>query len=376
MEAHIRRMVRSTIAIGLVLALGGCAARGQTAAPATVAKEPTRTTPVAETLAVVPSAPDDAPATATPVGTAAEAVKLEETPTPSPVASASPAAPAAPAATVAVSIADELPYLAVHAQDEDAVESRARKHTGGTTSARSKRRGKKRPYHPAPREIVDITSAAAGASQADVQRLARAKGYNPFRSCFEEGLRRDQKLGGKVTVDFTLGANGEVVGAKKTAATLGDDSVVQCVVREAGRLELARPESGTPAITMVVTLSPGDDPIPVPRAAPHADRLREALRSRWSGVEVCYKDGLARRADLGGRLEVKLRVSPHGDVLEASEGATRFGDAAVTKCVVDVMKVAKLPKLGTKHETSFVYALHVESAPTAATPSEDVANNP
>jgi hypothetical protein len=348
------------------LALSGCAtARGQTAASTTPAKEPTQGVP--ETLAVVPAAPDDAPATAaTPVGTPPEAVKLQELPAPA-------AATTAPAASVAVSIADELPYLATHPRDEDAVESRSRKHTGGTTSARSKRRGKKRPYHPAPREVVDITSAAVGASQADVQRVARSKGYNPFRSCFEEGLRRDQKLGGKITVDFTLGANGQVVGAKKTAATLGDDSVVQCVVREAGRLELAHPESGTPAITMVVTLSPGDDPIPVPRAAPHADRLREALRTRWSGVEVCYKDGLTRRPDLGGRLEVKLRVSPHGDVLEAGEGATRFGDAAVTKCVVDVMKDAKLPKLGTKHETSFVYALHVESPPSA---TDDVANNP
>jgi hypothetical protein len=367
-------VVRSTLAIGLILALGGCAAaRGQTAAPAsaTAAKQPANTAPVVETLAVVPAAPDDAPATtaATPVGTAPAAVRLEALPAPA----AATTAPAAPAPTLAVSIADELPYLAVHAQDDDAVESRSRKHTGGTTSARSKRRGKKRPYHPAPREVVDITSAAAGASQADVQRIARSKGYNPFRSCYEEGLRRDQKLGGKISVDFTLGANGEVVGAKKTAATLGDDSVVQCVVREAGRLELAHPESGTPAITMVVTLSPGDDPIPVPRAAPHAEHLREALRTRWSGVEVCYKDGLAKHTDLGGRLEVKLRVSPHGDVLEAGEGATRFGDAAVTKCVVDVIKDAKLPKLGTKHETSFVYALHVESAPAA---SDDVANNP
>jgi hypothetical protein len=323
---------------------------------------------VAETLAVVPAAPDDTtPTDATPVGAAPEAVKLQELPPP---AASTPTTPPAP--QVAVSIADELPYLVTHPQDEDAAESRSRKHTGGTTSARSKRRGKKRPYHPAPREIVDITSAAAGASQADVQRLARAKGYNPFRSCFEEGLRRDQKLGGKITVDFTLGANGEVLGAKKTAATLGDDSVVECVVREAGRLELAHPESGTPAITMVVTLSPGDDPIPVPRAAPHADRLRDALRTRWSGVEVCYKDGLTRHADLGGRLEVKLRVSPRGDVLEAGEGATRFGDPAVTKCVVGLMKEAKLPKLGTKHETSFVYALHVESAPASI---DDVADN-
>jgi hypothetical protein len=366
-------MVRSTIAIGLVLALGGCAtARGQTAASTTPA--PPKGAPVAETLAVVPAAPDDATGgTATPVGTTPEAVKLEELPAPSAAPAVTPAAAARPA-TVAVSIADELPYLATHPQDEDVVASRARKHTGGATSSRSKRRGKKRPYHPAPREIVDITSAAAGASQADVQRLARAKGYNPFRSCFEEGLRRDQKLGGKITVDFTLGANGQVVGAKKTASTLGDDSVVQCVVREAGRLELAHPESGTPAITMVVTLSPGDDAIPVPRAAPHADRLREALRTRWSGVEVCYKDGLSRHADLGGRLEVKLRVSGHGDVLEAGEGATRFGDPAVTKCVVEIMKDAKLPKLGTKHETSIVYALHMESAP--ATAAEDVANNP
>ena len=309
-------------------------------------------------------------------------------------AEAAPAPTTAPLPPLAVNINDELPFLAVaaaptarhgraasgasDAPPADAAakpKAHSKKLPPGTTGQRAtthhhgRKRGhasESRPYHPEPGIIVDVTSAAAGANQAEVQKLARAKGYNPFRHCYEEGLRRNQHLTGKVTVEFTLGTDGAVVGARKTASTVGDESVNQCVVREASHLALAKPESGAPAIAMAVTLSPGDELVPVPHAAPHADKLRDALRAKWSGVEVCYKQGLERRRDLGGRMELKFKVKSNGEILESSESDTHFADAAVTQCVLGVYKTAKLPKVGTKHETSFVYAIHLESIAPAA----------
>jgi hypothetical protein len=46
---------------------------------------------------------------------------------------------------------------------------------------------------------VDVADASGGASAAELQRVARNVGYWPFRHCYEEGLRRDQKMGGKVS---------------------------------------------------------------------------------------------------------------------------------------------------------------------------------
>jgi hypothetical protein len=295
---------------------------------------------------------------------------------------------------VSVNINDELPFLAVaatptksHAKDgtspaspergrnqrdadDDAKPTKKKRHTKkippGTTSehtttAHRKRGASTRPYHPDPGIIVDVPN------QAEVQKVARAKGYNPFRHCYEEGLRRNQHLSGKVTMDFTLGADGAVMGAHKTASTLSDESVNQCVVREASHLVLAKPDAANPAVTMSVTLSPGDEPVPVPHAAPHADKLRDSLRAKWSGVEVCYKLGLDRHADLGGRMEIKFKAKANGEIVEAAEGETKFSDVEVTKCVLGVYRTAKLPKIGGKKDTTFVYALHLEAIPRATT---------
>src|SRR5579883_2678530 len=248
-------------------------------------------------------------------------------------AATTPAAPAVPLPPLGVNINDELPFLAAAAAkathhatsdasdgDSKPTSKKPRKHPPGTTGARVSSHGRHRgsshrPYHPDPGIIVDIASVGAGANQADVQKLARAKGYTPFRHCYEEGLRRNQHLGGKVSVELVIAADGSVSSAKKTASTLSDESVNQCVVREATHLGLSKPDSGTPTVAMVVTLSPGDEPVPVPHAAPHADKLRDALRTKWSGVEVCYKQGLERHRDLGGRIELKFKVSSKGDIL-------------------------------------------------------------
>jgi hypothetical protein len=391
-------LTRGAAGFGLLLlsiAPSACASSGSRAAtpPQTANANPAQSTgaKAPTTLSMIgtgdtPAAPSPSPDAlpALPSPAPAPAIPPATTPGDATAATAPAATTAAPLPPLAVNINDELPFLAIAATPSHAThsktaddETKKKPHTkklppGPTGQHTTTRHGRKRgtssrPYHPDPGVVVDITSAAAGANQAEVQKLARSKGYNPFRHCYEEGLRRNQHLAGKVSVEFTLGAEGAVVGAKKASSSLADESVNQCVVREASKLVLAKPDSGTPAIAMAITLSPGDEPVPVPHAAPHADKLRDALRAKWSGVEVCYKQGLDKRRDLGGRMELKFKVKGSGEILESTEGDVKFGDAAVTQCVLGVYKSAKLPKVTTssKKETTFVYAIHLESVPQA-----------
>jgi len=271
---------------------------------------------------------------------------------------AMPALPQPAAATSAspphVVLVDEEPFRATHTRARELPEHASR---------HGKKHGRHgRPYHPAPGVVVDVPEASGGAAAADLQRLARNVGYWPFRHCYEEGLRRDQHLAGHVTMDLAVAPGGGVDRASLEGASLHDESTVLCVVREASHLALTPAQAATTA-KLDVTLSTGDEPVPTPHAMPHADELREALRSSWPAVRQCYASGLARHADEGGRLELKFHVRAHGDVDEVSEGDTRFGDVDVTRCVLGVYRTAKLPAGHGGHEASFVYALHLESRP-------------
>ncbi|HEY8039257.1 MAG TPA: AgmX/PglI C-terminal domain-containing protein [Polyangiaceae bacterium] len=293
----------------------------------------TITSPTPATPSLIAVVPDEAP----PVRGAAEAMPS------SPL-------PAAPH----VVLVDELPYRATHTRARELPEH----------AKHGKKKGRHgRPFHPAPGIVVDVVDAQGGASAADMQRLARSAGYWPFRTCYEEGLRRDQHLGGKVSMDLAVAPGGAVERSTLTGATLHDESVVLCVAREAKHLTLAPGESAT-AAKLEVTLSTGDEPVPVPHAAPHADELREALHASWPAVQQCYAGELARRPDVGGRLELRFRAKANGEIDEVSEGEPRFGDVDVTRCVLGVYRTARLPALHHgSHETTFVYAMHLEARP-------------
>jgi hypothetical protein len=239
-----------------------------------------------------------------------------------------------------------------------------RERTDPSRDAAMKRRHHGRPFHPAPGIVVDVPGAEGGANAADLQRAARNLGYWPFRRCYEEGLRRDQRLSGKVFLDMTVAETGIVRSAAPSSTTLTDENVVMCVAREAQRLSFAATASETRA-RLSVTLWPGDEPVPVAYPAPHAAQLRDALRASWPALRRCYKDALAVQPDAGGPMDLHFRVGEGGEVLEVAEqGETRFAPADVTRCVLGVYRAATLPALGGgSGEIAFEYSLHFEAAP-------------
>jgi len=250
-----------------------------------------------------------------------------------------------------------------------------------SSKPRRGRRGK--PYHPASRIVVDVLEADAADSAVSLQRTARDLGYWPFRRCYEEGLRRDRRLHGTVWLRLHVAPGGHVDSVHVVSKALaydgydgGPDAVENpplsdragsaCIARETASLSFAGIDVATNA-TMAVVLTPGDRPIPVPMALPESQTLREALRSFWPDAQRCYLHGLARNRELGGALELRLRVGPDGRIVEATEDGTEFGDADVARCVSEVYARASLPRAPSASDSSFFYELDFEPD---LTPSE------
>ncbi len=330
------------------------------AAPTTSQAPATTTTTVTTTTVVTPAAPLSLAAVAADPASGPPGVPEAQPP------SAPTVAPASAASPLRVVLADEEPARGTHASARELPE-REPEHGHHGKTPKHGRHG--RPFHPAPGIVVDVSGAAGGASAADLQRSARNVGYWPFRHCYEEGLQRNQQLAGSVR--FSLSRRDGGAGTQLLESTVKDESVTLCVLREARHLELSWGAEASDARSdasaeMKVSLATGDEPVPTPRAVPHAEELREALHASFPAVQQCYASELARRPDVGGRMELRFRAKSSGEILDVSEDEPRFSDVEVTRCVLGVYRTAKLPRLHGAHAGTFVYDLHFEAAPAAA----------
>jgi len=336
----------------------------------TSAKPPPALLPPNVTLVATPIAPvDSAPPAAASAPSTEPAPEATETLAPLPTPP--PAAPAPPTSAASrVLMADEPPFYPVRLRAHDADRRRAeRDATHEPHEAREARGSRKRPYHPAPGIIVDVTDARGAVAAADLQRIARSSGYWPFRECYEEGLRGDQRLSGKVSLELVVNPAGGVDRSMVTASTLRDEIVGACVAREARLLTLPAATSQTIA-KVDVSLALGDEPVTTARTFPSAESLRQSLRASWDAARRCYATGLATHPGVGGRLELRFRVHHDGEIFEVAEVSdhdVRFSDVDVSRCVLGVYRTAELPPLArASRERSFVYALHFESKPDEA----------
>jgi hypothetical protein len=83
------------------------------------------------------------------------------------------------------------------------------------------------------------------------------KHYKVFRHCFEAGLARDPKLGGRVSIRFVITESGAVEGAADSGSDLPDAQVVACIAEEFGRIKFPHPEGGRVTVVYPVMLEPG-----------------------------------------------------------------------------------------------------------------------
>lgn len=80
----------------------------------------------------------------------------------------------------------------------------------------------------------DMVGGDGDFDQATVVRMIRTR-MGAIRACYEQQLRRNPTLEGKVTVEFTIQTTGSVSGAHATENTTNDAAVASCVVSTVGR---------------------------------------------------------------------------------------------------------------------------------------------
>lgn len=75
-----------------------------------------------------------------------------------------------------------------------------------------------------------------------------------------------------------------------------------------------------------------------------ADDLSGAVAMATPAMNDCYKSGLVRKPDLEGKLALKLRVDPSGQVTSVQPAETTVPDKGTAECIMQVIKGMDLPK--------------------------------
>ncbi|MCL2777273.1 MAG: AgmX/PglI C-terminal domain-containing protein [Polyangiaceae bacterium] len=90
-----------------------------------------------------------------------------------------------------------------------------------------------------------------------IQRIVR-QNFGRFRLCYENGLRNNPSLSGRVAVRFVVDRSGAVSTTQDGGSQLPDQGVVSCVVRAFGNLSFPQPEGGIVTVIYPITFTPGE----------------------------------------------------------------------------------------------------------------------
>src|ERR1019366_9393316 len=111
---------------------------------------------------------------------------------------------------------------------------------------------------------VDVPTIRQGAVQVNgrlppevIQRIVR-QNFGRFRLCYENGLRQQPQLAGRVVVRFTIDRTGAVTTVADAGSTLHDAAVVGCVMRGFGNLSFPQPEGGVVTVVYPMVFGSGE----------------------------------------------------------------------------------------------------------------------
>jgi hypothetical protein len=102
-----------------------------------------------------------------------------------------------------------------------------------------------------------VLNVSGGLPQEVVSRIVR-QNFGRFRLCYENGLRSNPSLEGRVTVRFQIGKDGAVSTTSDGGSDMPDANVIGCVQRAFGSMSFPAPEGGSAVmVTFPINFSPG-----------------------------------------------------------------------------------------------------------------------
>jgi hypothetical protein len=88
-----------------------------------------------------------------------------------------------------------------------------------------------------------------------IQRIVR-QNFGRFRLCYENGLRSNPSLQGRVSVKFVIAADGSIKSMLDSGSDMPDQGVTSCVVHGFGNLSFPQPEGGIVTVIAPLVFSP------------------------------------------------------------------------------------------------------------------------
>ena len=106
-----------------------------------------------------------------------------------------------------------------------------------------------------PKVRIGVTSVNGRLPAEIIQRIVR-QNYGRFRSCYEQGLRNNPSLQGRVSVRFVIGRDGSVSNVANGGSDIPDGQVTQCVIRTYYSLSFPSPDNGIVTVVYPIMFSP------------------------------------------------------------------------------------------------------------------------
>jgi hypothetical protein len=107
-----------------------------------------------------------------------------------------------------------------------------------------------------PKMQVGNTAVSGRLPPEIIQRVVR-QNFGRFRLCYENGLRNNPSLQGRVTAAFVIGRDGAVSSVQNGGSDLPDTGVVSCVVRSFYGLSFPAPDNGIVTVSYPIVFTPG-----------------------------------------------------------------------------------------------------------------------
>jgi hypothetical protein len=162
-----------------------------------------------------------------------------------------------------------------------------------------------------------------------VARILRSRAAR-FRFCYEAGLRQNPSLAGRVVVRLFIAQSGAVASAVDGGSSLGDPSVIACILASVRSLAFPNPDGGFAAAIFPITMRAGDlVAVRRPPPPPEPTAVHRAEDDRWltKGEDALTKlrAALEQNPSSRKRYEDLVRgLLSHGRFEEALAAARRF----------------------------------------------------
>ena len=95
-----------------------------------------------------------------------------------------------------------------------------------------------------------------GRALPDVVKRILRRNHGRTRACYEEGLRANPNLMGRVNVRFVIGRDGAISNVESGGSDLPDGGVIACILRGFHGLSFPAPAAGIATVVYPISLSP------------------------------------------------------------------------------------------------------------------------